>query len=83
MHVVRRVEPRDDVLLRVLRELLELDRKALFVGKRRHRLLVGFESIPIGLTAKFHSDSSFQKQFKLVYFIIAHSWIEKTSIHFQ
>ena len=66
---VRRVEPRDDVLLRVLRELLELDRKALFVGGRRHRLLVGFKSIPIGLTAKCHPDSLFHKQFKLVYFL--------------
>ena len=77
---VRRVESRDDLLLRVLRELLELDRKALFAGVRRHRLLVELESIPNGLTAKCHSDSLFHNQFKLVYFIFAYSWIEKTSI---
>ena len=65
---VRRVESRDDLLLRVLRELLELDRKALFAGVRLHCLLDVVKSIPIGLSAKCHSDSLFHNQFKQVFY---------------
>ena len=47
VHDVRRVEPRDEVLLQVLRELLEPNSKVLFAGGLSIVCLLGLNPSPL------------------------------------